>query len=503
MWMVNKYLWRTIMSRKAFNFIKTPKRTSKPRNTGLTMVLDKGTTITQFNDFYCGYGEYVDVVKFGWATSRVLSEKELISKCKILEKNGVLACTGGTFFEIAYKQKNVEMFANEAKKIGFSAVEISDGTINLDHSEKLKWIKYFKNSGFVVFSEVGSKNAEIDGRITDEQRIDMIKEEFRAGASKVIIESREAGKQGAFNDKGELNSDFLENINNEFPLENIIVEAPNSKQQIALVNMFGNDINLGNIAPNDLIGLETVRLGLRSDTLQKYNSDVQVRFELGPSGAKKAGERGDVVIIVDALRASTTILSALYAGFSSVKPVTSIDLCVGEYTAGERGGKKVESCLFDNSPSTFNDFIINGDNQLVITTANGTECIQSAASGTNPLILIGSITNKSAVASGAYDLAIKHAKGISIVCAGRNNDMANEDLIAASEIFLKISDASLEGNILPYFSKNILQEFRDSGSGKNLFSLGKAEDVDFCSKENVYDFFGILKDGVIVKGGSS
>ena len=86
------------MSRKAFNFIKTPKRTSKPRNTGLTMVLDKGTTITQFNDFYCGYGEYVDVVKFGWATSRVLSEKELISKCKILEKNGVLACTGGTFF---------------------------------------------------------------------------------------------------------------------------------------------------------------------------------------------------------------------------------------------------------------------------------------------------------------------------------------------------------------------------------------------------------------------
>ena len=186
--MESKFLLRITMNQKPFNFISTPNRTKKPRDQGLTMVLDKGTTPSQFRDFYDSYGEYVDIVKFGWATSRVLNEKELIEKCAVLKKNNILACTGGTFFELALKQKKIEEFAKEAKRVGFQAIEISDGTIILDHAEKCKWIKYFKDFGLEVFSEVGSKNAEIDGRITEEHRLEMIKNEFDAGATKVIIE---------------------------------------------------------------------------------------------------------------------------------------------------------------------------------------------------------------------------------------------------------------------------------------------------------------------------
>ncbi|HEY6825106.1 MAG TPA: phosphosulfolactate synthase, partial [Steroidobacteraceae bacterium] len=184
---------------QAFPIIKRPFRSAKPRTTGLTMVLDKGMGVVALKDWLEIAGEHVDIVKLGWGTSGVMPEAVLREKIRILDERGILVSPGGTFLEIAYAQRRVAPFLQAARELGFSCIEVSDGTVTMPHGDKVRLIEQARSRGFTVFSEVGKKFELEDKRYPLEQRIDDLQEELRAGAQKVIIEARESGTFGIFN----------------------------------------------------------------------------------------------------------------------------------------------------------------------------------------------------------------------------------------------------------------------------------------------------------------
>jgi len=469
-----------------FESIKLPFRPDKPRSVGLTMVLDNGMGLESCKAFIESAGEYTDIVKFGWGTSCVFPEEIIRKKIALLRDHDVHVCPGGTLTEIAYAQNVVDSFLQEAKKIGFTCIEVSDGSIQMDHEEKLKLIDKVLKCNLTVFSEVGKKTLIEDKRISIEQKASMAVKELEAGAMKVIIEAREVGTFGIFDEKGEVIPECVETFAETVGIPNIIFEAPVKHQQLWLISNLSNAVNLGNIPPNSVINLETLRCGLRSDTMKEYHlGDISVRVENGVPGALSAGSRSDIVIVVDALRASTTIITALAEGVKSVKPVSSAEECLGEITAGERGGKKIPNMTFDNSPLSFRHNACAGK-QLTITTTNGTECIR-ASNINGAIVLIGALVNAKAVAKHALKLAAKHERNISIVMAGKNNRLAQEDWVAASEIVSNLQNCAIKGYIIPTHSTDPLRDFLNSDSGKNLVSLGKEEDVMFCAEKDIYD----------------
>jgi 2-phosphosulfolactate phosphatase len=255
---------------------------------------------------------------------------------------------------------------------------------------------------------------------------------------------------------------------------------------------------LGNIAPEDVIPLETLRRGFRSDTLRHFHMHVpHVSIELGPSGAKAASDRGEVIIVVDALRATSTIIAALAGGMVSVRPVATVDECVGEVTAGERGGHKVPHLDFDNSPISF----ANGEQRgkrLCLTTTNGTECLLSAAKNADAVVLAGALLNATAVAKAALTLAQRRACNITIIVAGRNNQVAVEDQIAATQIALSIPGADVRGGIPMLSADDYLIDFLNSDSGRNLSTLGRVQDVIFCAQKDFFDIVPVLRNGELI-----
>ena len=254
---------------KCFEFL-LPERNEKPRNNGVTMVLDKGLGYNTAKDLMEISGEYVDFLKFGWGTI-IIHNKEIIQKkVKMYKSFDIIPYTGGTLFEIAYSNGKVEEFFKEAKDIGFEAIEISDGSTDIPKEEKLEFIRKAKEEGFYVLSEVGKKDPEADHQIELSERVKDINDELKAGSDKVIIEAREGGKNiGIFDEKGTVKEEEVDYIINNAPQENIIWEAPNKDQQIYFVLKLGKDVNLGNISSNDITSLETIRRGLRGDTLNK------------------------------------------------------------------------------------------------------------------------------------------------------------------------------------------------------------------------------------------
>jgi phosphosulfolactate synthase len=234
----------------------------EPRSGGLTHVLDKGLGPRAWEDVLETSGVYIDVVKLGWGTAYVTPN--LRRKLEVLSGKPVVI--GGTFFEVVYVKDKVDEYKRWLTDLGLTHVEISDGTVEIPREEKLELIADLARD-FTVLSEVGSKDSDVN--FAPYLWVQWIKEELEAGAWKVITEARESGTAGIFRPSGEMRTGLIDEIVNEVEVADLIFEAPTKASQAWFVKEFGPTVNLGNIPPDEVIPLETLRLGLRGDTLKE------------------------------------------------------------------------------------------------------------------------------------------------------------------------------------------------------------------------------------------
>lgn len=244
------------------DFLALPGRPQKPRQAGLTHVIDKGLSLREVEDLFATAGEYIDIVKLGWGTAYVTPD--LREKVALYESFGVAVVLGGTFWEMCVAQGKVAEWKDFIADLGLRHVEVSDGTISLPHEQKLEVIAEYAED-FTVLSEVGSKDNDVV--IAPYRWVEMIAAELRAGAWKVITEARESGTAGVFRGDGEVRMGLIDEIAHEIDVQRLLFEAPQKSQQTWFIRRFGTNVNLGNIPPDEVIPLETLRLGLRSDTL--------------------------------------------------------------------------------------------------------------------------------------------------------------------------------------------------------------------------------------------
>lgn len=242
-----------------------PERTQKPRDKGFTMAMDKGLSVRQAEDFISVCGDYVDIVKLGWATSYVTPN--LDAKLQVYRDAGIPFYFGGTLFEAFIARDQFDDYRKVLDKFQVPFAEVSDGSLEMDHDKKCDYISQLKEQ-VTVLSEVGSKDAE--KIIPPYKWIELMQKELDAGAWKVIGEARESGNVGLFRSTGEVRSGLVQEILTKIPFEKIIWEAPQKTQQVFFIKLMGTNVNLGNIAPNDVIPLETIRLGLRGDTFGHF-----------------------------------------------------------------------------------------------------------------------------------------------------------------------------------------------------------------------------------------
>lgn len=248
-----------------YNLKNLPERTKKPRQMGFTMAMDKGLSVREAEDFMSIAADHIDIVKLGWATSYVTPN--LKEKIKVYKDAGVPCYFGGTLFEAFIIRDQFDDYRKVLDKFDLSFAEVSDGSIDLDHDKKLDYINKLSKQ-VTVLSEVGSKDA--DKIIPPYMWIDLMQKELDAGAWKVIGEAREGGNVGLFRSSGEVRSGLVQEILTKIPFEKIIWEAPQKAQQVWFIKLLGANVNLGNIAPNEVIPLETIRLGLRGDTFLHF-----------------------------------------------------------------------------------------------------------------------------------------------------------------------------------------------------------------------------------------
>ena len=232
------------------------------RDGGLTHVLDKGLGPRGWEDVLEMSGEYIDIVKLGWGTAYVTAD--LRRKLDVLREKPVVI--GGTFFEVVYVRDKIDEYKTWLRELGLTHVEISDGTVEIPRERKLELIADFARD-FTVLSEVGSKDSEVV--FAPYQWVEWLKEEKDAGAWKVITEAREGGTAGIFRKDGDMRTGLIDEIAHELDLHDILWEAPTKASQAWFVKHFGPEVNLGNIPPEEVIPLETLRLGLRGDTLKE------------------------------------------------------------------------------------------------------------------------------------------------------------------------------------------------------------------------------------------
>jgi phosphosulfolactate synthase len=232
------------------------------RDGGLTHVLDKGLGPRAWEDILDVAGDHIDIVKLGWGTAYVT--RNLGRKLDVLRGKPVVI--GGTFFEVVYVRDKLDEYKQWLRGLGISHVEISDGTIEIPRERKLELIQDFARD-FTVLSEVGSKDSEVV--FAPYEWVEWIKEELEAGAWKVITESREGGTAGIFRPSGEMRTGLVDEIAHSIDFHDLVWEAPTKASQAWFVKHFGPEVNLGNIPPDEVIPLETLRLGLRGDTLKE------------------------------------------------------------------------------------------------------------------------------------------------------------------------------------------------------------------------------------------
>ena len=242
-----------------------PERTAKPRNHGFTMMMDKGLSLREVEDFLSVSTEHTDIVKLGWGTSYV--SPNLKEKINLYQQAGIPVYFGGTLFEAFYIRNQFDDYRKILDKYDVTYAEVSDGSIEMNHEDKCECIRVLSDQ-VTVLSEVGSKDAE--KIIPPYKWINLMQAELDAGAWKVIGEAREGGNVGLFRSSGEVRSGLVEEILTKIPFEKIIWEAPQKAQQVWFIKLLGTNVNLGNIAPNEMIPLETIRLGLRGDTFNHF-----------------------------------------------------------------------------------------------------------------------------------------------------------------------------------------------------------------------------------------
>ena len=249
-------------------WLDVPARSPKPRTRGLTHVIDKGLNLREIEGLFDTAGAYVDVVKLGWGTSYVTNNLE--KKIALYRSFATPVVCGGTLFEAACARGRLDEYKRWLVEQRFAHVEISDGTIDLTRERKVELIADFARD-FTVLSEVGSKDTDVV--YAPYQWVEWIKEDLAAGAWKVITEGRETGTAGIYRPTGEMRTGLVDEIAHEIDVGELIFEAPTKASQAWFVKQFGPEVNLGNIPPEEVIPLETLRLGLRGDTLKELLLD--------------------------------------------------------------------------------------------------------------------------------------------------------------------------------------------------------------------------------------
>ena len=243
-------------------FLDLPTRPLKPRSVGLSHVLDRGTPLAAFAGTVEAVAAFADIWKFGWGTAYI--DPSVAEKVEILRDHGVLACPGGTLVEIASQLGRTDRLLRWAADLGFTALEVSNGAIEMSTSEKRTLIAKAARE-FVVLSEVGSKDPEA---VLSPDAVEVEAQgDLEAGARWVVLEGRESGTVGLYDREGQVREDLVEHVAVSAGLEKIVFEAPLKDQQAWFIRRFGPGVNLGNVPPENVLGLETLRLGLRADTI--------------------------------------------------------------------------------------------------------------------------------------------------------------------------------------------------------------------------------------------
>jgi phosphosulfolactate synthase len=248
-----------------FNLSQIPERTVQPRKHGLTMVMDKGLSYGEAENFLSVALPHTDIIKLGFGTSFVTPN--LRKKIELYQSHNLPVYFGGTLFEAFLIRNQLYDYIAMCKDYKIDVIEVSDGSINIPHSEKCGYIEKIMKFA-TVFSEVGSKDAA--HIIPPYKWIELMSAELSAGASYVIAEAREAGNVGIYRGSGEVREGLVQEILTKIPAEKILWEAPQKAQQLYFLELIGCNVNLGNIAPTEVIPLEAMRIGLRGDTFDLY-----------------------------------------------------------------------------------------------------------------------------------------------------------------------------------------------------------------------------------------
>lgn len=260
---------------KNFELPYIPTREEKPRKGGVTMMMDKGLSLREAENFIEANGDFTDIVKFGFGTAFVT--KQLKEKIKLYKENNIRPYFGGTLFESFYARGMFDEFRKVIDDYGLDLVEVSDGSISIPHDEKCELI-HTLNKDATVLSEVGSKDAGIF--ISPNRWIKMMTAELEAGSWKIIAEGRESGNVGVFRPNGTAHTFLINKIISKIDPNDILWEAPKKNQQVWFIKLFGANVNLGNIAPNEVIPLECLRIGLRGDTFFEFlPEDFAIRLK--------------------------------------------------------------------------------------------------------------------------------------------------------------------------------------------------------------------------------
>lgn len=247
------------------DFLKLPAREPKPRQTGLSHILDKGLGLRQMDDLLETGGEFIDIVKLGWGTGYVTSN--LADKVAVYKKAGIPVCFGGTLLEVAIAKGKFDEYRQMVRRLDLTHVELSSGVLEIELEKKLAYVRLLAQD-FTVLAEVGSK--DVQAVVAPFRWVAEIKALLQAGAWKVIAEARESGTVGLYRQTGEVRSGLVDEIVTSVNPDHLIFEAPQKHQQVWFLKQFGPSVNLGNIAPDDVIPLETLRLGLRGDTMPDF-----------------------------------------------------------------------------------------------------------------------------------------------------------------------------------------------------------------------------------------
>ncbi|MGE5623476.1 MAG: phosphosulfolactate synthase [Methanocella sp.] len=252
-----------------------PDGSVKPRTTRLTAVIDKGLGLAETQDLLELAGDYLDYVKLAFGTSALYGRSLLGRKIQLIRAYGIHVYPGGTFLEVAYLQGRIPEFVTHAAALGFTALEVSDGTVTLPPEERSRAIRIGRAAGLTVLTEVGKKDTAAQKPAAELRR--QLEQDLAEGATHVIVEGRESGKGvGIFDARGEVKEDDMEALALDLPDPSVLIwEAPLKSQQEALIARFGPDVNLGNVPTTEVLALEALRRGLRGDTLRLYLERVK------------------------------------------------------------------------------------------------------------------------------------------------------------------------------------------------------------------------------------